>query len=218
MTYIKICGITRLEDALVAAKAGADMLGLNFYKKSPRYIAPEIAAVLVANLRAALKSDTPLIVGLFVNEVVYTMATVASLVKLDAIQLSGDESLEVIRELRVPAFKAIQPMSMAMGLEDVDYFASVMPTDECLPSILLDAYHPSLRGGTGETANIEVALAIKERVPRMMLAGGLTPENVAERVHAIQPWAVDVASGVESGTHGVKDAAKVWAFVERVKE
>jgi phosphoribosylanthranilate isomerase len=194
------------------------MLGLNFYKKSPRYIPPTEAVILVANLRAELQGRTPVIVGLFVNEVVYTMATVAATVKLDAIQLSGDESVEVIRELRVPSFKAIQPMTAQMALEDVAYFSSVMPTDERLPSLLLDAYHPNLRGGTGETASIETALAIKERVPRMMLAGGLTPENVAERVQAIQPWAVDVASGVESGTPGVKDAAKIRDFIERAKD
>ncbi|MDQ7035722.1 MAG: hypothetical protein Q9P01_13070 [Anaerolineae bacterium] len=95
-------------------------------------------------------------------------------------------------------------------------FRQHFPTDERVPSILLDAYHPKLYGGTGEEASTEVALAVKELVPRLMLAGGLNPKNVADRVAAIEPWGVDVASGVESEA-GIKDIAKVKAFIKAAK-
>jgi phosphoribosylanthranilate isomerase len=103
-----------------------------------------------------------------------------------------------------------------MALDDVNYFSKHFPTDEHVPSILLDAYHPKLYGGTGEQASTEVAFAVKELVPRLMLAGGLTPDNVADRVAAIEPWGVDVASGVEAEA-GVKDIGKVKAFIQAAK-
>jgi phosphoribosylanthranilate isomerase len=119
-------------------------------------------------------------------------------------------------ELRGIGFKSIQPMNKAMALDDVQYFSKHFPSDERAPSILLDAYHPKLRGGTGEQASTEVALAVKELVPRLMLAGGLNPDNVAERVAAIEPWGVDVASGVESEP-GIKDITLVNAFISAAK-
>jgi len=218
MTIVKICGITRLEDALAAAEAGAHMLGFNFYKTSPRYITPQAAQPICDALRQALGTNCPVLVGLFVNEVVSNISRVMDKVGLNFVQLSGDESDSMLAELRGIAYKAIQPMNTAQALDDVSYFKPHFPTKERIPSILLDAYHPKLRGGTGEQASTEIALAVKEQVPRMMLAGGLTLENVGERVQAIQPWGVDVASGVEvDGQPGVKDHAKVEAFVRAVK-
>ncbi len=217
MTKVKICGVTTLDDALMVANAGADMIGLNFHKASPRYLSIELAREICAGLKQQLGDRCPALVGVFVNATDSDITDVKQKAGLDFIQLSGDESDRMIAELRGIAFKAIRPMNKAMALEDVNYFRAQFPTNDRIPAILVDAYHPKLYGGTGEEASIEVALAVKEAVPRMMLAGGLTPENVGERVALIQPWGVDVASGVESDQPGVKDAAKVRAFIEAAR-
>lgn len=218
MTIVKICGITTLEDARFAAEAGADMLGLNFFRNSPRYIEMEAAQKLCDTLRDELGEACPVLVGIFVNESVSNISRITNKVGLNAAQLSGDESKDMLRELRGVGYKGIQPMNKAMALEDVKYYAEHFPKREKIPSLLLDAYHPSLRGGTGEEVSTELALAVKEAVPRLMLAGGLTPENVAARVKAVQPWGVDVASGVEpDGKPGVKDREKVKAFIQAAK-
>ena len=217
MTKIKICGIRSYDNALMVANAGADMIGLNFYPKSPRYIEPQDARIIADKLRESLGEKCPVLVGLFVNATDSYMGEVIDIVGLDTVQLSGDEPSSILQELLGMGFKSIQPANLEMALDNVAYFESTFPSNEKFPSLIMDAYHPSLYGGTGETASIDVALIVKERVPRMMLAGGLNPDNVAERVKAIQPWGVDVASGVEDGTPGLKDQAKVKAFIEAVK-
>ena len=218
MTKVKICGITTYEDALAAASAGADMIGLNFYKKSPRYIAPDDASALAGRLRAEMGSQVPLLVGLFVNEIVGRISITMEQVGFSVVQLSGDESVELLKELHGTGYKAIRPRTAAEALDDVTYFAPGEPKSERLPSLLVDAYHPTLYGGSGRKASIEVALAAKEGTPRLMLAGGLTPENVGEVVQAVQPWAVDVASGVEMEEQpGKKDAGKLRAFIQAAK-
>jgi phosphoribosylanthranilate isomerase len=219
MTRVKICGLTSYDDALVAAQAGADMLGFNFYKKSPRYIKPEDAQPICDRLRERLGRECPLLVGVFANEVVGVISAITRKVGLNAAQLSGDESDNMLAELRGIGFKAIRPINLAQALDDVSYFKPHFSANERIPSLLLDAYHPQLYGGTGEQASVEVALAVKEQVPRLMLAGGLTPENVGERVQAIQPWGVDVASGVEvPDAPGKKDGGKIQAFIQAAKE
>ncbi len=219
MVKVKICGITRFEDALAAAEAGADLLGFNFFKKSPRYISPDDAATICDSLRAQIGSDCPILVGVFVNEVVGVISAITRKAGLNCAQLHGDESEAMLKELYGIGFKAIRPMNMAQALDDVNYFKPQFPTDERWPSLLVDAYHPSLYGGTGEQASREVALAVKAQVPRLMLAGGLTPENVAGRIQAIQPWGVDTASGVENeGQAGIKDSTKVKAFIDAVRQ
>lgn len=218
MTIVKICGVTTLDDALHAARAGADMIGLNFYRRSPRFIEPDAARTLADSLRAELGTSCPLLVGVFVNEVVGTISTTMERVGLKAAQLSGDESVDMLRELRGVGFKAVRPRSRAEALDDVAYFKPAVSADERLPSLLLDAYHPDLYGGSGEAASLEVAAAVRELLPRFMLAGGLTPDNVAARVEVIRPWGVDVASGVEiDGQPGRKDAARVSAFIRAAK-
>jgi phosphoribosylanthranilate isomerase len=216
---VKICGITRFEDALAATEAGVDLLGFNFYKKSPRYVTPEAAASICDSLRAQVGNACPMLVGVFVNEVVGVISAITRKAGLNCAQLHGDESEAMLKELYGIGFKAIRPLNLAQALDDVNYFRSQFPTDERWPSLLLDAYHPNLYGGTGEQASTEVALAVKAQVPRLMLAGGLTPENVGGRVQAIQPWGVDTASGVEvDGQPGIKDAAKIYAFVDVVRQ
>lgn len=212
-THVKICGVTRLDNALMCAEAGAHLLGLNFYPPSPRSIEPEAARIITDGLRAALGDDCPLLVGVFVNETADHMRRVIESAGLDAAQLSGDESPDVLAALNGRGFKAIRPRSRAEALDLAAQFLPHAPDDERLPSLLVDAYHKDLYGGTGEATSIEVALAVKEITPRLMLAGGLKPENVAQRVDAIRPWAVDTASGVEAGTPGIKDSARVRAFV-----
>lgn len=218
MTKVKICGITTYEDALAAASAGADMLGLNFYKKSPRYISPEDAAVLAGRLRAEMGSQIPLLVGLFVNEIVGRISITMEQVGFSAVQLSGDESVELLKELHGTGYKAIRPRTTAEALDDLIYFAPGEPKNERLPSLLVDAYHPTLYGGSGRQTSTDIALAVKDKTPRLMLAGGLTPENVGEVVQAVQPWAVDVASGVEiEGQPGRKDAGRMRALIQAAK-
>lgn len=218
MVVVKICGVTTLEDALASAEAGADMLGLNFFKRSPRYIEPEAALMICDTLRERLGAKCPVLVGVFVNDSASTISEVMAKVGLDAVQLSGDESDDVVKELRGKAYKGIRPPNKALALEDARYYVPFSPTNLQLPSLLLDAYHPDLYGGTGEQASEEVAQAVKDLVPRLMLAGGLTPDNVLERVRAIQPWGVDVASGVEPPDQpGVKDLMKVRAFIDAVR-
>lgn len=214
---VKICGITTLEDARMAAAAGADLLGLNFFVRSPRYIQPDDAQALCDALREELGARCPALVGVFVNATVGDISIITNKVGLNFAQLSGDETANMLVELRGIAFKGIQPLNKAMALDDVQYFSPHMPTDVRAPSLLLDAYHPTLRGGTGEPASTEVARAVKDAVPRLMLAGGLTPDNVAQRVEAVRPWGVDVASGVEDGVPGIKDAAKVAAFIRAAR-
>ena len=216
MVIVKICGITTLEDGLAAAEAGADLLGLNFYRKSPRVIEVEAAAQIAARLRAALGPNSPLLVGLFVNEAAGRISTTMEAVGFKAVQLSGDESPELLSELRHTAYKAIRPRTPAEAAADAALFAPLGTDDSRLPALLVDAYHPGLYGGTGTSAPTDVFAAAQ--APRVMLAGGLTPDNVAERVAELKPWGVDVASGVElDGQPGRKDPAKMRAFVDAAK-
>jgi phosphoribosylanthranilate isomerase len=217
MIRIKICGLTTLDDALMCADAGVDMLGLNFYPPSPRYLAPDAAQQIAYDLRLALGDHCPLLVGVFVNLSVSEITRIMQAVGLDAAQLSGDESEVVLAGLDGRGFKAIRPRSRAEAVEDAAVYLKYAPQGEELPSILVDAYHKDLYGGTGEQASVEVARAVKEIAPRMMLAGGLTPDNAADRVRVIQPWGVDTASGVESQP-GIKDLARVHDFVAAVRE
>src|SRR5215510_11746798 len=120
---VKICGITRLEDAKMAVEAGADLLGLNFYNKSPRYIAPDDAAKLCDSLRQELGDKCPVLVGVFVNAAQGDISIITEKVGLNFAQLSGDETLEMLAELRGMGFKGIRPMNKDMALDDVAYFA-----------------------------------------------------------------------------------------------
>ncbi|MBE2184139.1 MAG: phosphoribosylanthranilate isomerase [Anaerolineae bacterium] len=215
---VKICGITSFEDALAASAAGADLLGLNFYPKSPRYISPDDARELCAALRAELGLDCPTLVGLFVNEPVGKISVTMEKVGIRFVQLSGDESVEMLHELRGTAYKGIRPKNTDEAGDDARYFAPDFSEDERIPSLLIDAFHPDLYGGTGEQASYEAALNARLLTPRLMLAGGLKPENVTAAVEAVHPWGVDVASGVEIAGHpGQKDAVKMRDFVRAAK-
>jgi phosphoribosylanthranilate isomerase len=215
MTVVKICGVRTFEDALFAAEHGADMLGLNFYARSPRSVTPDQARAIADGLRAQLGAACPLLVGLFVNEAVSTIDDRLRHAGLKYTQLSGDESAEILSALRGHAYKAIRPVNAFQAADDAHYYAATMPDNPRLPSLLIDASVVGAYGGTGHEVDDELVGIVKNRVPRLMLAGGLTPDNVAARVKAIEPWGVDVASGVESG--GVQDQGKIRAFIEAVR-
>ncbi len=217
MTVVKICGITKLEDARQAVELGADMLGLNFYVPSPRYLQPEAARQITDALCSEYADRCPVLVGIFVNATAAEVAAIIERAGLDFAQLSGDEPPESLRPLHGQMIKAIRPRDKQAALDDLAAYQPYFPQDPRAPSVVLDAYHPALYGGTGEQASTDVALAIKARVPRMMLAGGLHPGNVAERAAAVQPWGVDVASGVEGDQPGHKDADKMRQFIAAAK-
>jgi phosphoribosylanthranilate isomerase len=204
MTLVKICGVTNLEDALAAVEAGASMLGFNFYRRSPRYVSLEDARRILERL-----PETVTGVGVFVNEPPDEVESVAREAGLDAVQLHGDETPEFCRSLR--GLKTIKALRVRQGF---DAAACALYTTD---AILLDAYAADAFGGTGHTFDWALARQARERVARLFLAGGLTPDNVAEAVRAVRPYAVDVCSGVETSP-GRKSPQLMRRFVEEVKE
>jgi phosphoribosylanthranilate isomerase len=209
MTYIKICGITNLEDALAAVEAGADFLGFNFYPPSPR----SISAAVCERIRAGLvkRGVSVRTVGVFVNEPVDKVLNILDACSLDLAQLSGDEPLQAVQELAGRAFKAVRPKAKT----DAENLAHRFAAPETLPSLLIDAYRPGLYGGTGLTGDWTLAGSLAGRCP-VMLAGGLHPGNAAQAVLQVRPWGLDVASGVEASP-GCKDVQKMRAFISTVK-
>jgi len=201
MVKVKICGITSLDDARMAVDAGADALGFVFYDKSPRYINPVAAAKIIAKLPPFVQT-----VGLFVNEEVEQVNWTADFCGLDVVQLHGDESPEDCLEVKRRVIKVFR----------IQNIVSIEPLKKYQVSgYLLDAWCPDCYGGTGKTFNWEVAAAARQ-YGRIILAGGLSADNVAEALQAVQPYAVDVSSGVESAP-GKKDAEKVKKFIKRAK-
>jgi phosphoribosylanthranilate isomerase len=207
---VKICGITRLEDAQAALDAGADLLGFNFYPQSPRYISPERAAEIIAALPQMIRC-----VGIFVNAELATVRRIVETCRLDYVQLHGDESPGFVQALSPRAFKALRPRSAEEAEIGAAAYAPLGPVDSAAPALLLDAYRPGQYGGTGWQGDWTLAARLASRY-RILLAGGLTPENVANAVRRVRPWGVDVASGVESAP-GRKDHDKVRRFIQEAK-
>lgn len=211
---VKICGITSVEDGLAAAEAGADFLGFIFHPKSARYVSIDGAQAIMAAVRRQFRPHEPQGVGVFVNtppaQVQYVLYTAG----LAYAQLHGDEGAANVAALRGRAYKALRPTTIEEGLTGVNLFAHLGPQDG--PSLLVDAFHPVEYGGTGVQGDWALAAAIAERTPRLLLAGGLTPDNVASAAAAVRPWGVDVSSGVEASP-GRKDHAKVAAFVRAAR-
>jgi phosphoribosylanthranilate isomerase len=201
-TRVKICGIVRIEDAMAAAQAGADAIGFVFDPKSPRHIHPDQALKIARALPPFIT-----IVGLFVNAAPDTIEGVLSHVPLDLIQFHGDEKPEQCRRYHRSYIKAIHMQSNIELREKARLYGDAT-------GLLLDTYVADVAGGSGQAFDWN-------RVPRdlgrpLILAGGLTPENVGAAIRQVHPYAVDVSSGVES-SRGVKDAAKISAFVEAVR-
>src|SRR5512141_434222 len=205
---VKICGITNTDDARIAIEVGADMLGFNFYAKSPRYIAPEKVREIVARIRS--NGQRPLLVGVFVNSSLEEVRSILEIAQIDLAQLHGDEPVHVLEQLNGRGFKALRPTSEEEAEIDAEWFAPHGPN---APVLLIDAYRKDQYGGTGHTADWSIATKLAQQYP-ILLAGGLTPENVTEAIRQVKPWGVDVASGVECAP-GKKDTTKMRLFVER---
>ncbi len=206
---IKICGITNIDDALAAVEAGADLLGFNFYPSSPRHIFPQECARLVAGLISYRPQIT--LVGVFVDSPADQILRILNDCGLDLAQLSGDEPPETLRRLGGRAFKALRPQNQ----EDMVALIDQYPARSKPPSYLIDAYRPGQYGGTGELAKWSLAASLSLHAP-ILLAGGLTPENVALAIRQVRPWGVDVASGVESAP-GRKDVKKMKDFIQAAR-
>ncbi|MBI3222425.1 MAG: phosphoribosylanthranilate isomerase [Nitrosomonadales bacterium] len=208
MTRIKICGITRAEDGLAAARAGADAIGLVFYQRSPRHVGIAQAAQLAAVLPPFVTT-----VGLFVDADAAFVREVLSGVSLDVLQFHGDETPEYCGQFGKPYLKAIRVRPGVDLLQCASDFCGAR-------GLLLDAYVEGVPGGTG--ARFDWGL-IPESLPLpVILSGGLDAQNVAAAVRQVRPYAVDVSSGVEAGQgintlKGIKDAAKIAAFINEVK-
>jgi phosphoribosylanthranilate isomerase len=217
MTKIKICGITNLEDALFATEAGADYLGFIFYPPSKRAIAPQACAPITAALRGHV--DCPLLIGVFVNETAVHINQILSDCRLDLAQLSGDEVPSLVADTNSPlygrSYKALQPPSLTIAETEAEWYVPPERASDH-PALLIDTYHPSLRGGTGETGDWAMSAQLARSIPGLMLAGGLDATNVAAAVRQVRPFAVDVASGVERAP-GIKDHAAVRQFIHNAR-
>jgi phosphoribosylanthranilate isomerase len=212
MIRVKICGITNLDDANVAVDAGADLLGFIFYPKSPRYVEPERARAIVTALRA--DAHAPKFVGVFVNESLKSVKAAIDLAQLDLVQLHGSEPASMVLELSPRAYKSLRPRDADEARTAVaEYRGAIKGT---VPAFIVDAYDAKRFGGTGTRADWEIAASIAREFP-VLLAGGLTAENVADAMATVQPWGVDVSSGVERAP-GLKDHVKVREFIRAVKQ
>ncbi|MBM3125271.1 MAG: phosphoribosylanthranilate isomerase [Chloroflexi bacterium] len=203
MTKIKICGIKTLTDAFAAIEAGADYLGFNFYSKGVRFIDKNVCA----DITSLLKHEHPQItlVGVFVNSSVEDVRETLENCSLDLAQLHGDETPELFVQLTPRAYRAFRGIP-----ENINGFER-----QGVPTFLLDASVKGMYGGSGITADWSGAAELAKKYP-LLLAGGLTPQNVAEAVFRVKPWGVDVASGVESAP-GEKDPGRMKAFVQAVR-
>ncbi len=235
MTFVKICGLTNLADARVAVEAGADLLGFIFYEASPRYVKTETVREIVTQLKESgvrsqesgvrsqesgvrhsslLTLHSPLFIGVFVNESLGRVQEILDFCGLDAAQLHGDEPPQFVAALAGRAYKALRPPSREAGEAMVQAYLPCAPASS-LPCLLLDAYHPTLYGGTGQVTDWSLAAEVATQHD-ILLAGSLTPENVAQAVRTVRPWGVDVSSGVEA-EKGRKDWDKVREFIKNAK-
>jgi phosphoribosylanthranilate isomerase len=204
MVKVKICGITNWTDAKRAIQGGADLLGFNFYKASPRYVTPAKARRMVRRLPKGICA-----VGIFVNESELKMLRIARTVGLDQLQLSGEESPAMVARLgrSVQVIKAVRVRE--------PFRESQLAAFQRASAILLDGFDRGARGGTGKTFDWQIARRAK-RHGRIFLAGGLTPENIGEAIRAARPYAVDVCSGVEARP-GKKDPERIRSLMRAVK-
>ena len=198
---VKICGITRLEDAEAAIELGAGAIGFVFWPKSPRYLDPERARTIVAALPPFIAT-----VGVFVDQTVRLVNGVAARVGLSTVQLHGDEPIEMLGEIERPVVKAMA-LRAATTAEEADAWPSRV-------RLLIDAYDPDQRGGTGRAVDWKRAAAVAARRP-VLLAGGLNAANVADAIRTVKPFGIDVSSGVESSP-GIKDHSRLRALFDAV--
>ncbi len=206
--FVKLCGLRTLDDARIAIDAGASALGF-ILAESKRQVQPEF----VAGLRDEIVNP-PTVVGVTVNTSAEDLRRIYSTARLDMLQLSGDEPIEILDELDMPVIKSLKfppGTSIDEATSTVDAWLNHRNAPEL---VMIDAYHPTAQGGTGELADWKLVSEITVRYP-VVLAGGLTPHNVADAIRRLKPIGVDVASGTE--TDGVKDPAKLRAFVANAR-
>ena len=211
MTKIKICGLSEVQHALAAAEAGADFLGLVF-APSRRQVSAEKALQVVEAVRALKPSQV--VVGVFVNSAVDEVNRIADYCHLDWIQLSGDETWHYCQQIERPIIKTVHVSNTRTSEEISSEIAighQLLPQEDFV--CLLDSMVADTYGGTGQAFDWQLAKKISARFP-VLIAGGLTPTNVGQLVREIQPWGVDISSGVE--TNGQKDTAKIKAFIQVV--
>lgn len=203
---IKICGVTNSADALFCAESGVEMIGLNFASESPRQVAPSVAGKVIATARRSFPGQK--FIGIFVNQDLLSVRRLVSELGLDGVQLHGDESAEFARQLD-DSF-VIKALRVGNGQ------AKVEAGDYACDAILLDSWSADVGGGTGAIFPWEIAVVLRPNVKRLILAGGLTSENVVSAIEAVRPFAVDTCSGVESAP-GRKDHEKITRFVAAVR-
>lgn len=201
-TRVKICGITRIEDALAAVDCGADAIGLVFYSPSPRYLTIQQAVAVTAALPPFVS-----VVALFVNPAVSEVKAVMSAINVDLLQFHGDESEMDCKQYGLPYLKAVRVKSDTNLIQYASRYQHAK-------ALLLDTYSDGAVGGTGQV--FDWRLIPKNMPMPIILAGGLTPENVADAVRQVQPYAVDVSGGVEQ-SKGIKDPTKIAAFMAAIK-
>ena len=197
---VKICGMTNLKDALLAAESGADAVGFIFYKESPRNISPKEVKKIVVQLPPFVEA-----VGVFVNETSDKVNRIAEQCRLTAVQLHGNESPAFCRRIKGRVVKAFR-VKDAKSLKEISGYD--------VSGFLLDSHNDGGRGGTGQVFDWNLALRVKKQGP-VILAGGLNPHNVYTAIHRVKPYGVDVCSGVEKST-GVKDPQKISEFIRAV--
>lgn len=211
MTRVKVCGIADPAHALAAAEAGADFVGMVF-AASPRQVSIERAREIALVLHEL--TAPPQLVGVFVNRPTSEVNRVVAHCQLDCVQLSGDESWDYVRSIHTQVIRAIRVRREQDGPQVTTMIESGLASGAAGFLCLLDCHVEGSYGGSGRAFDWTVARQVGQRYP-VILAGGLTPDNVAEAVRVAQPWGVDVSSGVE--THAVKDVSKIRAFVEAVR-
>ncbi|WP_349431113.1 phosphoribosylanthranilate isomerase [Methylomarinum sp. Ch1-1] len=202
-TRVKICGFTRVEDAVYASKLGVDAIGLVFYPPSPRHVSLTTATEIVRALPAFVS-----VVALFVDASEKQIRRVLANLPVECLQFHGDESPEQCRIYGKPYMKAVR---MQQGID----VAAIADRYHDASALLLDAYHPGIKGGSG--SNFDWGLIPKDCALPIVLAGGLAPENAGQAVRVVKPYALDVSSGVETDK-GIKDAAKMAAFIQKTNE
>ena len=209
MTVIKICGITRLEDALLCTDHGVELLGFNFYPGSPRCVAPETCAEIINQL--AKRNKKPVCVGVFVNLPAMQIEQIMNKCGLDVAQLHGDETPTAVASLKIPNYKAFRGLPLP---ENSDEYPQ--PDQPNLPQILVDAAIKGQYGGTGAMLDWRTAAENFPINKRLLLAGGITPANAKLAIELSSPWGIDLASGVESAP-GIKDPAMVAKLVAEAR-
>ncbi len=206
---IKICGLKTIENSRAACEAGADMMGFNFYMPSPRYISIDTCREIIKEIKTTYPEIV--CVGVFVNQPPDQVKAIMAETRLDLAQLSGDEPPADLEQLGGSAFKALRPVTQ----EDAKIAIKTLPSRTIPPAFLLDKCQKGTYGGTGKTGDWKLAAEIAKE-HQILLAGGLNPENVASAIREVQPWGVDVASGVEI-ERGKKDQQKIKDFIQKAR-